>query len=91
MRPYNGLSGKEPKQMYSGGNISGAQDLLNIEMKLFEKISGVSPALQGEAASGNTSASLYESQIQNSAISLLDIMESFNSFRARRNRLLVSC
>ncbi len=88
--PYNGLPGTEPKQMYSGGNISGAQELLNIEMRLFEKISGVSSALQGEAATGNTSASLYESQIQNAAISLLDIMESFNAFRSQRNKLIIS-
>ena len=55
------------------------------DSKMFQQISGVSTALQGQNIGGNMSASLYESQVQNSAIALLDIFETFNSFRAARD------
>ncbi|MDE6175112.1 MAG: hypothetical protein K2F88_06075, partial [Duncaniella sp.] len=64
-----------------------ASQLLDTEMKLFQNISGVSGARQGQLPSSNVSASLYESQVYNSAIALLDIYESFNSFRAARDRI----
>ena len=60
--------------------------LLDTEMKLFQQISGVTSALQGQPAGSNMSASLYESQVYNSAIALLDIYETFNSFRECRDR-----
>lgn len=52
---------------------------------MFRQISGVSTALQGQDIGGNMSASLYETQVQNSAIALLDIFETFNSFRRVRD------
>ena len=71
----------------SSGASRDASQLLDTEMKLFREISGVSGALQGQLPASNVSASLYESQISNSAIALLDIFESFNSFRAARDRI----
>lgn len=54
-------------------------------MGLFEKISGVSAALQGQNVGGVNGARLYDSQVENATISLLDIFASFKSFLADRN------
>lgn len=58
--------------------------MVNLQMNLFEKISGVNSALQGQAEK-NAGAQLYESQIANATISLADIFETFNNFRLNRN------
>lgn len=36
------------------------------------------------------SASLYETQVQNSTIALLDVFETFNSFRSVRDRKAIT-
>lgn len=74
-----------PAEITSPGHSEGASRLLDIELKMFQQISGVSTALQGQNIGSNMSASLYEAQAQNSAIALLDIFETFNSFRRVRD------
>lgn len=83
--PFNAQATRLPTEIVSPGRSEGASQLLGLEMQMFQQISGVSSALQGQPAGGNISASLYESQIQNSAIALLDIFETFNNFRAVRD------
>ena len=83
--PVNPKASHMPVEVTSPGHSEGASRLLDIEMKMFQQISGVSTALQGQNIGGNMSASLYESQVQNSAIALLDIFETFNSFRSVRD------
>lgn len=83
--PVNPKASHMPVEITAPGHSEGASRLLDIEMKMFQQISGVSTALQGQNIGGNMSASLYESQVQNSAIALLDIFETFNSFRAARD------
>lgn len=77
----------KPSEIISAGGSEGVARLLDIEMRLFQNISGVTAALQGQVSGSNMSASLYESQVYNSAIALLDIYESFNSFREMRDRV----
>lgn len=84
--PINPLSTRFPQEVTSAGHSEGAAKLLESELKMFESISGVTSALQGRIEGSNTSASLYESQVYNSAIALLDLYESFNSFRRCRDR-----
>ncbi len=74
-----------PSEVVSSARSEGASQLLDLEMNMFRQISGVSTALQGQPIGGNMSASLYETQVQNSAIALLDIFETFNSFRSVRD------
>ena len=57
---------------------------------MVQQISGVSSALQGQSIGGNMSASLYETQVQNSTIALLDVFETFNSFRSVRDRKAIT-
>ena len=69
-----------PQQVSSSGNHAGAYELLSLEMKLFEEISGVSKAFQGKDAGAGTAASLYQSEANNALIALTDIYETFASF-----------
>ena len=82
--PINPNATRLPTELTAPGRSEGATQLLELELKLFQQISGVTNALQGQAPAGMTSASLYESQVRNSAVALLDIFETFNSFRAQR-------
>ena len=86
--PYHGGCGPKPEQAYSTGNASGAYELLNTEMKLFEQVSGVSSALQGRQPDRNISGEMYQAQIDNAAIALLDIFDTFNSFRLLRDDII---
>lgn len=81
--PKAGMPG--PQQVSSKGTDIGAYELLSLEMKLMEDVSGVNGALQGRTASTVTSASLYENQIRNATIALTDLFETFASFRRQRD------
>lgn len=84
--PYKAKAGMPaPQQVYSNGSATGIFDLLGVQLKMFDDISGVSSALQGQKASNNTPASLYAMQTQNSANMLVDLMESFRQCREDRD------
>ncbi|MGM9832630.1 MAG: hypothetical protein ACI31A_02925 [Candidatus Limisoma sp.] len=86
--PYDSMrldSGFKPEQLIVNGANTGAYELLNLQMNLFEKISGVSAAMQGQNLSGVNGSKLYDSQVENSTISLLDLFDSFTSFLSARN------
>lgn len=69
-----------PQQISQNATNVGITELLNIELKLIEDISGVNGALQGKPGYSGMAASLYAQQTQNATVSLLDILESFSSF-----------
>lgn len=77
-RPRAGVA--MPQQVTSAVANSGISDLLNIQMKLMEDISGVNGALQGKLDSNSMSGTLYNQQTQNSMMSLTDLMKSFDGF-----------
>lgn len=54
--------------------------MLNIQLKFFEDISGVTGALQGKPGYSGESASHYNQQTENATKSLLDLLESFSCF-----------
>lgn len=84
--PVNPKASRMPSEITAPGHSEGASKLLDIEMKMFQQVSGVSSALQGQVLGGNMSASLYETQVQNSAIALTDVFETFNTFRRVRDQ-----
>lgn len=73
-------SGREPHQVHSNSTNIGIGELLNIQLKFFEDISGVNAALQGKPGFSGESASHYAQQVDNATKSLLDILESFSGF-----------
>lgn len=73
-------SGQVPQQVSVNSTNIGISELLNLQLKFFEDISGVHGALQGKAGASGTSGALYAQQAQNASTSLLDLLESFSSF-----------
>lgn len=69
-----------PKQVANNCTHIGISELLSMQLKFFEDISGVNGALQGKPGYSGMSASLYNQQAQNAATSLLDLLDTFSSF-----------
>lgn len=69
-----------PTQVHNNSTNIGISELLNIQLKFFEDISGVHGALQGRSGASGTSGSLYAQQAQNATTSLLDLLDSFSQF-----------
>lgn len=73
-------TGDIPRQVASNSTNIGINELLQLQLKFFEDISGVNGALQGKPGYSGMSAALYNQQTQNATTSLLDMLEVFNSF-----------
>lgn len=73
------------RQYNSGASVAGDFELLNLQLKLINEISGVNSAMQGQAPKSGTPAGLYAQQVQNSSLNLKGIMDSYKSFRKRRD------
>ena len=84
---FNGVivykpSAGEPHQVSASANHAGIGELLDIQLKMLEDVSGVNGALQGNVATASMSGTLYNQQTQNSLTSLADLLDSFLSFVA---------
>lgn len=75
-----GKSGKVPEQVANNSTNIGIAELLNMQLKFFEDISGVTGALQGKPGYSGESASHYNQQTENATKSLLDLLECFSCF-----------
>lgn len=73
-------SGKVPEQVANNSTNIGITELLSMQLKFFEDISGVSGALQGKPGFSGESAAHYNQQTQNATMTLLDLLESYSSF-----------
>lgn len=73
-------SGKVPQQVANNSTNIGISELLSLQLKFFEDISGVTGALQGKAGFSGQSASHFHMQTQNATTSLIDLLESFSNF-----------
>lgn len=69
-----------PQQLAQNCTNIGIVELLNLQLKFFEEISGVNGALQGKPGYAGTSAAKYNQETQNATLALLDILESYSSF-----------
>lgn len=69
-----------PQQIASNSTNIGINELLNLQLKFFEDISGVNGALQGKPGYSGMSASLYSQQAENATTSLIDLLDTFNEF-----------
>lgn len=73
-------TGRLPQQVANNCTNIGIHELLNMQLKFFEDISGVNGALQGKPGYSGMSASLYNQQTQNATTTLLDLLDSFSAF-----------
>lgn len=87
--PYspNGSS-REPHQVMSANESPGAYRMLETQLKLFQEISGVSDTLRGKMPGYQTSAETLDAQLRTSTIAMLDLLDSFNDFRVKRNAMI---
>lgn len=79
-----GVSGLPTEISHNSTNV-GTGEMIKLMMNFLEEITGVHGALQGQNASSGTSGKLYESQANNAANNLIDLLESFKSFRVARD------
>lgn len=89
--PITGRGSHLPQQVVTSSANFGAYELLSLQMKLFENISGVGDAIAGRTVSPATGKGLYESQVENSTIALADLLESFGAFREERDKKAENC
>lgn len=69
-----------PQQISGNATNIGITELLNVQLKMMEDVSGVNGALQGKLESGNISGTLYDQQTRHALTGLLDILQSFGTF-----------
>lgn len=74
-----------PRQISVNATDIGAYEMLNLQMKLLEQISGVTGVMQGRSGATTNSVRLYESEIENATIALNDLFRTFESFCTQRN------
>lgn len=84
-RPGNAL----PQQISTNATNVGAYELLNLQMKLIQDISGVQGAIQGKSPRAGTSGIQYQQETLNAQNNLIDILSSFRTFREDRDRKIV--
>lgn len=89
---YKAKPGVErPYQVSTNSTNIGAHELLAMQISMIEKIIGVSGAVQGHTAKSGTPSSLYAQEAQNSTINSLDLFESFNTYRQKRDLKILKC
>lgn len=96
---YNGVMFVKPKagvnvrdvvfQMNGNASVAGDYELLNLQLKLINEISGVNTAMQGHAPTSGTPSSLYAQQAQNSSLNLKGLFGALTAFRRRRDTKLM--
>lgn len=74
-------NGNKPEQVTANSTNIGIHELLSLQLRFFEDISGVNSALQGKASFNGESGSHAQVMAQNAATSLVDIFESYGDFQ----------
>ena len=77
-------SGELPQQVTASSGGAGAYQLLDLQMKLFDNISGVGDVLLGRDISPSTGADLYDARVREASTVITDLLESFRAFTDRR-------
>lgn len=85
--PYNPRMGSpEPKQLVTSASDFGARELLSLEVKMLEDVSGVSSSLLGRSSSGgNVGYERFESEVRNATVAINDLLLTFDHFRGMRD------
>lgn len=86
--PITGRGSDLPQQVVTSTHDVGAYQLLELQMRLFDNISGVGGVLQGRSISGNAGADAYDRQIESATIALSDLLETFGALVAERSAYL---
>ena len=74
-----------PQQIIANTTQTGNFEMLNMQFKLLEDISGVQGAMQGQTPKSGTPAELFAQQVQQGNNSLIDMFESYKTVREDRD------
>jgi hypothetical protein len=74
-----------PQQITANSTQLGVYDMLSLQLKMLEDISGVQGALQGKTPNAGTPAALYAQQTQNASTSLQEVFGIFRMLREERD------
>jgi len=74
-----------PQQIIINSSNTGNYDMLNVQLKMFQDVSGIQGAMQGQKTAAGTPASLFMQQAQNSQTALIDVFEHFKEIREERD------
>lgn len=92
-RRFNGVifykpraDGQVPKQIAAASVPAGIMEMLNLQMTLLERNSGINESIQGQRAPSGTPAALYAQEAQNATLNVVDQLQTFQSMILRRNR-----
>ena len=86
VKPKAGVSVRDAIHQVNGAAATaGDYELLNLQLKLINDISGVNSAMQGKAPTSGTPSSLYAQQVQNSALNLKGLFGAVTAFQRRRD------
>lgn len=66
-----------PQQVSTNSTNVGISELLEVQLKMMEDVSGINSALQGQLSNGAVSGTLYEQQTRHALTGLTDILEGF--------------
>lgn len=78
-----------PFQQTNQALPAGMVDMISMQLKWFQEISGVHPAIQGMSPQSGTPASLYAQEALNAATNVIDMMNSFGHFIKLRDRKIL--
>ncbi len=89
--PYTTLAnGEKPSQISLNNTDIGAFEMIQLQLKMLEDVSGVNGALMGRGLNAGNSAALYRSEVENATAALADVYETFATFRRERDRKMES-
>lgn len=86
--PYRPQGGVSPQQVVTPMTDTGARDMLQTQIQLFEDVSGVGSVLMGKSVGGAVGAERYETEVRNATASISDLFETFRDFTGVRNALV---
>ena len=93
---YNGVikiklkpGAQAPQQISARTMPVGINDMINLQMKLLSDIGGVHDAMQGKTAASGTPAGLYQQEVMNAQMNIIDYLESYASFLQERDYKLL--
>lgn len=82
-------TGRTPEQITSSSTVAGLHEILALQMKLLQEISGVHSAIQGMTPKSGTPASLYAQEAQNATLNTMDYLQTYSNFKSiRDNKIL---
>ena len=84
----SGRSNILPQQLSASGGDTAAYRLLEMELNLFDRTSGVGSALTGTAAADSAGLGHYRAQVESATIALADVFRTFRALTERRDALL---